>query len=118
MSRERKGETILEIENVSSRRQNDQQILHLFETKFSTLIFLNTHLKKKLMHGYNNNSWQKRSLIIFQKVKSPRIVELISITTNCFQPIRKFHIQIRQEDIDYYIRKGDADKRLIRTMHR
>lgn len=46
MSRERKGETILEIENVSSRRQNDQQILHLFETKFSTLIFLNTHLKK------------------------------------------------------------------------
>lgn len=116
MSRERKGETILEIENVSSRRQNDQQILHLFETKFSTLIFLNTHLKKKLMHGCNNNSWQKRSLIIFQKVKSPRIVELISITTNCFQPIYKFHIQIRQEDIDYYIH--DADKRLIRTMHR
>lgn len=43
-------------------------------------------------------------------------MELISITTNCFQPIRKFHIQIRQEDIDYYIH--DADKRLIRTMHR
>lgn len=64
----------------------------------------------------NNNSWQKRSLIIFQKIKSPRIVELIFITTNCFQPIRKFHIQIRQEDIDYYIH--DADKRLIRTMHR